>query len=83
MTTTNIKQFEIGKSYSVHSVCNWDCVWTFKVISRTTSTITLKDRKGEKKTCRINKKLTSYDNVESVMPMGSYSFAPILRADNL
>lgn len=83
MKTTNIKQFEIGKSYSVHSVCNWDCVWTFKVISRTASTITLKDSKGENKTCRINKKLTVSSNVESVMPIGHYSFAPILRADNI
>lgn len=77
----SIKVFEVGKSYSMRSVCNHDCVWTYKVINRTACTVTLKSTRGEQLTCRINKKLTAWSNTETVLPLGSYSMAPMLRAE--
>ena len=75
-----MKTFEIGKTYSMRSACNRDCVWTYEVVARTTSTITITDGK-ETKTCRINKKYSEYRNAETIFPLGKYSMAPTLSAD--
>ncbi len=74
-----MKTFEIGKSYSMISVCNQDCVWTYTVIARTAKTITITDGK-ETKTCRIVKNLSEYRNAETVRPLGNYSMCPLLSA---
>lgn len=75
-----MKTFEIGKSYSMKSVCNQDCVWIYEVIARTTSTITITDGK-ETKTCRINKKISGYRDSETILPLGKYSMCPMLSAE--
>lgn len=74
-------KFEVGQTYKTFSVCNHDCVLTYEVIKRTTCTVTLKDNHGETKTCRISKRF-SVDH-EVVMPLGNYSMAPLLRAENI
>lgn len=74
-----MKKFEIGKNYSMRSICDHDCVWTYTVVARTESTVTITDGK-ETKTCRINKKYSEYRNTESVFPLGRYSMCPILSA---
>lgn len=79
--TTTIKQFKVGKSYSMRSVCDYNCTWTYKVVNRTACTVILKDEYGKKTTCRINKKLTEYSKAECVLPLGSFSMNPILRAN--
>lgn len=82
-----IKKFKVGNQYSMRSVYNYDCVWTYKVLSRTSCTVTLVQvmSNGKTKTdiitCRINKKLSEFCGAESVKPLGSYSMNPILRAD--
>lgn len=74
-----MKKFEIGKSYSMRSACDHECVWTYVVTARTASTVTLQD--GPRSlTCRINRQLSEYRGAESVRPLGSYSLAPILSA---
>ena len=77
----SIKVFEVGKSYSMRSACDHDCVWTYKVIKRNKCTITLMSTRGEIITCRINKDFTAWSNAESVSPLGRYSMVPILRAE--
>jgi hypothetical protein len=72
-------KFESGKTYSMRSACDHECIWTYTVTARTTSTITLDDGSKEIK-CRIIKALSEMDNRECVRPLGSYSMAPILRA---
>lgn len=74
-----MKKFEIGKTYSMRSVCDHNCVWSYKVLSRTASTITITDGKETKK-CRINKQYSEYRNAETVFPLGRYSMCPILSA---
>lgn len=73
-------KFEIGKVYSMNSVCDQNCVWSYTVIARTAQTITLNDGK-ETKRCRISKKISEYLGAESIFPLGQYSMAPILSAD--
>ena len=74
-----MNKFEIGKQYSMRSICDHDCVWTYTVVARTASTITITDGK-QTKTCRIVKNLSEYRNAESVFPFGRYSMCPILSA---
>lgn len=74
-----MRRFEVGKKYEMHSICNWDCVWSYTVIVRTAATITITDGKEVKK-CRINKKISEYRGSESVYPLGNYSMCPILSA---
>lgn len=74
-----MKKFEIGKTYRMRSICNSECVWEYTVIARTAQTITITDGK-EKKKCRINKRLSEYNNSETVLPLGNYSMCPTLRA---
>lgn len=62
-----MKQFEVGKEYNVRSICNHDCIWTYKVIKRTAKTVTL-DNGEEIKTCRINKETSEYFGCECVYP---------------
>lgn len=75
-----MKKFEVGKTYSVRSICNHDCIWTYTVTKRTASTVTVDDG-DEVKTCRINKKTSEYRGAESIYPLGNYSMCPILSAE--
>lgn len=74
-----MKKFEIGNQYSVSSICDHNCVWTFTVTARTAQTVTITDGKETKK-CRINKKYSEYRNTETVFPFGQYSMCPMLSA---
>jgi len=74
--------FQVNQVYQCRSLCDYDCVWTFKVTKRTPATITLKNLStDEVKTCRISKKSSEYFGCEIVHPLGSYSMAPSLWAD--
>ena len=65
-----MKKFEIGKQYSMRSICDHECVWTYEVVDRTDKTFK----------CRINKVATEIHNAETVKPLGTYSMAPSLIA---
>lgn len=72
--------FEIGKTYSMSSICDHNCIWTYTVIARTAQTITIEDGKQVKK-CRISKQYSEYNKAETVFPLGQYSMCPILTAE--
>ena len=74
-----MKKFEIGKKYSMRSICDHECVWTYTAIVRTAQTTTMSDRKEVKK-CRVIKKISEYRNAETIYPLGQYSMAPSLVA---
>ena len=74
-----MSKFEIGKQYTMRSICNHEAVWSYTVIARTAQTITITDGKNTLK-LRVIKKLSEYRNAESVYPLGQYSMAPILSA---
>ena len=73
-------KFEIGKRYAMKSPCNQDCEWRYTVTARTACTVTLKDERGELKTCRINKVVSKWSDTETVYPLGQYSMCPMLNA---
>jgi hypothetical protein len=71
-------KFESGKTYFTRSVCDYDCIITVSILSRTAKTIKANVR-GEEKTFRI----TEYSGVEQIKPWGNYSMCPILSADRI
>lgn len=76
-------KFEVGNLYACRSICDHNCIWIYKVLKRTESTITIQSEgKGEKPvTKRINKKVSEWYDAEAIYPLGNYSMAPILSAD--
>lgn len=74
-----MRKFEVGKEYTCRSVCDHECVWTYKVVARTPKTITVTSE-GTTKTLRIIKGLSEYRGAESVYPEGKYSMCPIISA---
>lgn len=75
-----MKKFEVGKTYSVRSICDHECIWSFTVLARTACTVTLQDDKSKIFKLRISKKTSEYLGAESVYPLGNYSMCPILSA---
>lgn len=74
-------KFEIGTTYTMRSAYDHNTIWAYTVTKRTAATVTITDG-TETKTCRINRQLSEYRGCESVMPLGHYSFAPVLSADH-
>lgn len=75
-------KFETGKTYFMRSICNWECIWRYNIISRTDKMITLQgvDRAGEP---IARRKIKVWDECETVMPLGSYSMSPQLTAKHI
>lgn len=65
-------KFESGKTYTARSVCDHDCIIRVTVAKRTAKTITT----DAGKVLRV----AGYDGAEFVRPWGTYSMAPIVRA---
>ena len=72
-------KFEVENIYACRSACDHDCIWYFRVVSRTKSTITILKNPVVKS---INKQLSEWNGAESVYPLGNYSMAPVLSADD-
>ena len=64
----------------MRSLCDYECMWIYKVIARTASTVTIQDI-NTKETMRRRIFLAPFSNEESVKPFGSYSMSPSLSAD--
>lgn len=73
-----MQTFQTGRTYQTRSVCDHDCIIKATITKRTNKTVTALVH-GESKTFR----LAVYDDCEFFKPWGSYSMAPILRADKL
>ena len=72
--------FEVGKTYYSRFPGMWDCVMSFRIKRRTAKTVTIEDEQGKTRTCRISS-VSCWSSTETVYPLGSYSFCPVLRAD--
>lgn len=73
-------QFKIDSVYYCRSIGDQNCIWLFRVVSRTEKTMTIKDISNGK---TYMKKLSAFENVEVCNPLGQYSKAPVLGADAL
>jgi hypothetical protein len=68
--------FNVGQTYSTRSICDYECIYSITIASRTAKTI--KTTRG--KTLRVS---ASWDGrAEMVRPNGNYSMAAIITADS-
>ena len=74
-----MRKFEVGNRYSMRSVCDHNCVWSYDVVARTAKTVTLKDIDTGKVIRRVINAVISKES-ELAFPLGHYSMAPVLRA---
>jgi len=79
MSNTEQRTFEAGRTYAMTSVCDSNCRWTFKVVRRTAKSVWLLNDEGE----TVRRVISTYNGEEQVFPLGKYSMAPILGADDL
>jgi hypothetical protein len=83
MATTTHKEpamnttFEIGKTYYAHSACDYDTIFAYTVIKRTAKFITIDSGYD---TRRVGVRRNN-DGIEICLPQGSFSMAPVLRAN--
>lgn len=77
-TITRPASFEVGSTYQARSACDSDCIWTLEVISRTAKFVTLKDV-DTGATMRVG--VRSHDGEEWASLFGSFSMAPVIRAE--
>lgn len=68
--------FQIGQTYSTRSIADYDTIHTFKIIARTTKTVTVNVH-GKV----VKRGLTTYEGVEQFKPFGTYS--TIISADKV
>jgi hypothetical protein len=68
-------QFEPGKTYATRSICDHECIFKVTIASRTPKTVKTIDGK----TFRVA--AWHSGECEYIKPLGSYSMAPMIRAD--
>ena len=71
--------FEVGKSYSARSLCDYECIWTWTVTRRTRCFITVTEEL-DARPVRV-KVHVGGDGIEWALPLGDYSMAPSISAD--
>lgn len=74
--TTTANTIKAGQTLTARSICDYNCIFTAKVIERKNSMVTVIVN-GEKKRCKVK---VGYDGGEYIMAMGTYSMAPVFKA---
>lgn len=70
-------KFQVGESYGARSICDHDCIFVIRVVSRTHKTIQV-IQYGKQKMLRV---AIGRDGVEQVKPFGTYSMCAVIEAD--
>jgi hypothetical protein len=68
--------FQIGKTYFVRSICDYDCIHSFTILARTAKSVTVTVH-GK----TVRRGLTNYSGIEQFKPFGSYSMCAVICAD--
>ena len=71
------KKFVAGRTYSTRSACDHDCIFSFELVSRTEKTVTIRYQNKE-----VRRTVSDADGAEMIFPMGRFSMAPVLTADD-
>ena len=75
--SSEVKKFEVGKTYKTTSNCDSNCIYTFKIVKRTEKTVTTINKHGKQKLYRVR----IIDGVEK-FSLGRYSLASIISASD-
>lgn len=69
-------RFEVGVSYFCRSLGDSECIWHFRIIRRTESSVWVEvNGKESRRGIRV------WDGVEKFEPFGRYSMSPVVSAD--
>ena len=75
----NLVKFEVGKTYSTRSACDWDTIFSYTVVARTAKTITIENKHLHRSKRGVK---ADYDGIaEACYPEGRYSMCPVIKAD--
>jgi hypothetical protein len=70
-----MRKFEVGKTYQVRALCDWDCIFSFVIRGRSAKTVSVETAHGI-----VRRKVYIVDGEERCMPLGQYSMAPSIQA---
>ena len=70
-----MRTFQINKEYSARSICDYDCVFTFKILRRTAKSVWVKVHNKI-----VRRQIEIYDDTETFYPFGKYSMATCIYA---
>jgi len=73
--TPDIIKFQVGEEVATRSLCDWDCIFRFKVVSRTAKFVTF-EYFGQLK--RVGVKV--WDGREVASPLGNHSMSATVAA---
>lgn len=74
--TNELQTFQVGTTYTCRSMCNYDTIFSYRVVKRTAKFITVQDAWD---TRRVGVKVR--DDVEYALPDGLYSMCPVIYAN--
>lgn len=70
-------KFQVGQTYAARSICDYDCIHSFIILSRTAGTVKINVH-GK----IVSRRISIHNDVEQIKPHGSYSMSLILGADD-
>jgi hypothetical protein len=75
--TTMTTQFQVGKTYSTRSICDYECILSFTILARTDKYVTVDVN------CKtVRRGISIYEGVEKFKPYGTYSMCAVVSADS-
>lgn len=78
-------KFEVGKIYGTASICDSDCIFTYRIVSRTEKSVVVEEighdgkAYGKAHRCKIH----DIGRGEFIYPSGRYSMCPVLEPSDL
>jgi hypothetical protein len=79
---SKLNRFQVGRTYATRSICDYDCIFSFKILGRTAKTVTIQDpHTSDRRT--VKRRLYVWEDNEQFKPHGNYSMAAIVGADDL
>ena len=71
--------FVVGGVYETPSICNSDCIFSYRVEKVTAKTVVIADKFGKTKRCKIH----NDGSVPYIFPDGQYSTCPIIETTDI
>lgn len=68
-------KFTVGQELVTMSICDANCRFEGKVLSRTEHFVTIRDPHGNRRRCKVE----VVDGSEMIYPLGKYSMCPVFR----
>ena len=69
-------KFKAGRTYSTRSICDHECIFSFRVTRRTAKSVWI-TKDGE----TVRRSISIWNGVEQFFPFGHYSMAAIISAN--